>query len=120
VKEMDMDQFRQADLIGRAITSVRGENVRVPEGALAAFPSHIEGRNALVTVWPDRIEWTRKRMLGRTDTNEIRMRSVTGVRTRKQGLRYTVVSIDSGSSRVEMRVTKEQAEALRTILNSRL
>lgn len=87
-----------------------------PDGALMAFKSHVEGRNARVTVWPDRIEWTRHRMLGRDDTNTILTRSVTGIKTHKGGLQYTTVSIQSGASSVAMKVTKAQAAELRRIV----
>lgn len=90
--------------------------VDVPEGALMAFRSHISGRNALVTVWPDRIEWSRA-MLGRSDTNTIMLKTVTGIRTgRSSGLHYTEVTVDSGVSSVTMRVTKDQAAALRQVV----
>lgn len=88
----------------------------LPDGALMAFKSHIEGRNATVTVWPDRIEWTRHRMLGRDDTSTILTRSVTGIKTHKGGLQYTTVSIQSGASSVAMKVTKAQAAELRRIV----
>ena len=90
----------------------------LPEGALMTIRSHINGRNALVTVWPDRIEWARTGSLGgRRDTNTIFLKSVTGIRTqRSSGLTYTDVSVESAGSSVVMRVTKAQAAALRQIV----
>ena len=73
-------------------------------------------RNVTVTVWPDRIEWTRSNLFGRADTNTIMMRSVTGIRTHKSGLTYADVGIESGASSVRMRVTKAQAADLRRIV----
>ena len=98
-------------LVGHA-TGVTG----VPEGALTAFRSHIEGHNATVTVWPNRLEWTRRNLFGHADTNTIMMRSVSGIKTHKSGLTYTDVGIESGASSVRMRVTKAQAADLRRIV----
>jgi hypothetical protein len=89
----------------------------LPDGALMAFKSHIEGRNALVTVWPDRIEWSRKPLLSfRHDTNTIMVRMITGIRSHKASLGYTTVEIASGTSTVAMRVTKSQASELRRVI----
>ncbi len=81
-----------------------------------AFKSHIEGKNALVVIYPDRIEWTRTRMLGRAASDMVLMRSVSGVITHKAGLGYTSVRIEAGSSSVIMRVTKAQAVELRRVV----
>jgi hypothetical protein len=108
-----------SDGLSKAVTNAQAQaagTANVPEGALMAFRSHIEGRNATVTVFPDRIEWTRNRLMGRRDTNTIMMRSVTGIKTHKSGLTYTEVEIVSGASSVVMRVSKAQAENLRRVV----
>jgi hypothetical protein len=107
------------DGLSKAVTNAQAQaagTANVPEGALMAFKSHIEGRNATVTVFPDRIEWTRSRSMGRKETNTIMMRSVTGIKTHKSGLTYTEVEIASGVSSVVMKVSKAQAENLRQIV----
>jgi hypothetical protein len=55
-------------------------------------------------------------MMGRSDTNTIMMRSVTGIKTHKSGLTHTEVEIASGVSSVVMRVPKAQAKNLRQMV----
>jgi hypothetical protein len=105
------------DKMAKAVRDHATGAADLPNGAMMAFKSHIEGRNAVVTVWPDRIEWTRKQLLGfGRDTNTIMMRTITGVRTHRASLGYTEVQIDSGVSSVAMRVTKSQATELRRVI----
>jgi hypothetical protein len=80
------------------------------------FKSHIEGRNADVSIYPDRIEWTRKGLFGRADSSVILVRSIQGVTTHKAGLAYTTVKVTAGSSVVAFRVTKRQAADVKDTL----
>jgi hypothetical protein len=77
------------------------------------FTSHIEGRNAKVAIYEDRIEWGRSgwRPAGgataavltggaslllpgkRRDTNMIPIRQIQGVTTHRAGLRFAVVKV---------------------------
>ena len=106
---------------------------------LMQFKSHIEGRNADVTIWPDRVEWVRlghRRGLSAkalvstvgvsalaaglrkgSDTNMIPVKAVQGVTTHKGGLGYTVVTLITAGDRIEFRVTKDQAEQVRTTMS---
>ena len=36
-----------------------------PNSPISEFTSHIDGRNATVSIYPDRIEWRKKSLLGR-------------------------------------------------------
>lgn len=90
--------------------------IEQPAGAVMAFRSHIEGKNADVIVWPDRVEWIRTRFGGRADTNTISLKAITGVKTHKSTLTYTEVEVQAGASTVTMRVPKAQAAELRRVL----
>jgi hypothetical protein len=64
---------------------------------LMTFKSHIEGRNADVSIYEDRIEWHRTGWLpGRKDTSMLLVRQIQGVTTHKHGLMYTVVKVHAG------------------------
>lgn len=77
---------------------------------LMTFKSHIEGRNADVAIYSDRIEWHRTGWLpGRKDTNMILVRQIQGITTRKHGLVYTKVRLTAGAAVTEFRCTKAQA-----------
>lgn len=99
------------------------------------FKSHIEGKNADVTIWPDRIEWsevgriTMTRLAGAavtagrvgmrkgSDTNVLPIKAVQGVMTHKGGIGYTTVEVVTGGDRVSFRVSKSEAERVKdTIL----
>lgn len=100
------------------------------------FTSHIEGRNAKVAVYEDRIEWGRTgwRPPGgataavltggaslllpgkRKDTNMIPIRQIQGVTTHRAGLRYTVVKVATGADAMEFHVPKAQAEEVKATI----
>ena len=97
----------------------KGANFRQDVGLMSdgqplmRFKSHIEGKNADVAIWPDRIEWTRVGFLtlsGRKDTNVIPIRAVQGVATHKAGLAYTTVDVTTSGDHVRFRVTKAEAQ----------
>lgn len=99
------------------------------------FKSHIEGKNADVTIWPDRIAWselgkiTMTRLAGAaitkgkvgmrkgSDTNIVPIRAIQGVTTHKGGIGYTTVEVMTSADRVSFRVSKGDAEQVKdTIL----
>ena len=88
------------------------------------FKSHIDGKNADVAIWPDRIEWSKKGelrmygMLGRKgrDTNMIPIRAIQGVATHKGGIGYTTVEVTTGGDKIGFRVTKDQAEQVKSAI----
>ena len=100
------------------------------EQPLMEFTSHIEGANAKVAIYPDRIEWERRggvtaavltgglsRALPvRRDTNMIPVRQIQGVSTHRAGLSYTAVRVATAGDVTEFRVSKRQAEDVKAIL----
>ncbi len=88
-------------------------------GPLMEFTSHIEGRNAKVAIYEDRIEWGRERVTlsgRRRDTNMIPVRQIQGVTTHRAGMLYTVVKVATAADTIEFRVTKAQAEEIKATL----
>jgi len=86
---------------------------------LMEFMSHIEGRNAKVAIYDDRIEWGRQRvtMTGtRRDTNMVPVRQIQGVTTHRAGMLYTVVKVATSADVIEMRVARAQADQIKAIL----
>lgn len=101
------------------------------------FMSHIEGKNAKVQIWSDRIEWERKAVssrkvaagamtLGLTllasgirgkDTDLVPMKSVTSVTSKKGAGFNTVVRVNTAGGAVEFRVAHKEAEAARKVIN---
>jgi Short C-terminal domain len=107
-------------------------------GPLMEFTSRIEGRNAKVAIYEDRIEWGRSGwhppggataavLTGgtslllpgkRRDTNMIPIRQIQGVTTHRAGMRFTVVKVATGADTVEFHVTKAQAEEAKATITS--
>jgi hypothetical protein len=88
-------------------------------GPLMEFTSHIEGHNAKVAIYEDRIEWGRQRvtLVGRRlDTNMIPVRQIQGVTTHRAGMLYTVVKVATGADTIEFRVTKAQAGEIKATI----
>lgn len=104
---------------------------------LMQFTSHVAGRNAKVAIYPDRIEWSRTGLKvpggatgavlsggltllaasnRRKDTNMIPIRQIQGVTTHKAGLGYTTVRVATAGDATEFRVTKREAEQVKTTL----
>jgi Short C-terminal domain len=100
---------------------------------LMEFTSRIEGRNAKVAIYEDRIEWGRSgwhppggataAVLSsgmslllpgkRKDTNMILIRHIQGVTTHKAGMRFTVVKVATAADVMEFHVGKAQAEEIK-------
>ncbi len=110
------------------------------DGALLKFKSHINGKNADVAIFSDRIEWLMARgvsgakvtagvftgglsMLatgvknGKAGTQMIPMKSITGVTTKRDGMINTVVTVTSSSSTIGFRISHKEAEQMRQLLN---
>ena len=102
---------------------------------LLQFKSHVEGKNADVTIWPDRIEWAQLGKVTMTrltaaavtggkvgmrkgsDTNVLPIRAVQGVSTHRAGIGYTTVEVVSAGDRVGFRISKDLADQVKeTIL----
>jgi hypothetical protein len=100
------------------------------------FTSHIEGKNAKVAIYPDRIEWSRKGLKvpggatgavlscgltllatsSRKDSNVIPIRQIQGITTHKAGLGYTTVRVATAGDATEFRVAKREAEQVKATL----
>lgn len=100
--------------------------------ALMEFTSHIAGKNAKVAIYPDRIEWERQGRMTATrvlsgaalvgharkggSTEMIPVRAITSVTTKKDGLRNYAVSVIAPGNSIEMRVSKDEAERVKSTL----
>ena len=100
--------------------------------ALMEFTSHIAGKNAKVAIHPDRIEWEQQGRLTMTrmvtgaalvghgrkggSTEMIPVKAITSVTTKKDGLRNYAVSIIAPGNSIDMRVSKDEAERIKSTL----
>jgi hypothetical protein len=107
---------------------------------LHEFTSHIDGKNATVRIYPDRIEWSRARSLsagkltagaltlgmstlatgvrdGKSGGTEmIPVKSMSSVTTRRDGMLNTIVSVITTGNTVDFRVSHKEAEQVRDVL----
>lgn len=100
--------------------------------ALMKFTSHIAGKNAEVTIYPDRIEWERQGRITATrvltgaalvtgarkggSSEMIPIKAITSVTTRKDGLRNWAVSVITSGNAIDMRVSKGEADQIKATL----
>lgn len=110
------------------------------EGSLMSFKSHVNGKNADVQIYRDRIEWKLARGVsggkltagvltggasllvtgvknGKAGTEMIPMKAITGVTTKRDGMINTVVSVTSSSQAIGFRVSHKEAEQIRGLIN---
>lgn len=105
--------------------------------------SHIDGKNARVRLWPDRLEWERPRGLsggkltagvftggasllvtgvkgGKDEHDMVFLRNVTNVNSRKDGVLYYAVEVQTASggavNTVSFRVSKSEAGEFRSAI----
>ena len=99
--------------------------------SLMEFTSHISGKNAKVSVYPDRVEWTQQgrvtmtRALGGAlltgslrkggASEMIPVRAITGVSSKK-GMLTTMVLVSSASGVVEMKCSHAEADQVKSTL----
>jgi len=101
---------------------------------LRTFTSHVAGKNAEVSIYPDRIEWVRKGsaiarataatataglslLKGRKEQTEtIPMRAITNVSTERDGLTNSAVIVTTAGGRVAFRVSHKEAKATRELI----
>jgi hypothetical protein len=106
---------------------------------LLKFTSHIEGKNATVSVYPDRVEWIKPRGVsggkitagvmtlglstlatgvksGKTGTEMIPVKSITSITTRRDGFSNTLVSVITSGNTVDFRVAHKEAEQVKVLL----
>lgn len=113
-----------------------GDGKSVP---LLSFVSHIDGKNARVSVWPDRVEWDRKGILStgakagmavmtvgmsylatgvtrKQSTEVIPVKSIMSVTTKRGLGLQTKVSVITSGNTIEMRIAHKEAEQVRQVL----
>ncbi len=105
------------------------------------FTSHIEGKNAKVTVYPDRIEWVKPRGVsggkltagvmtlgtsllvtgvkgGKSGTEMIPVKSMSSITTQRDGILNTKVSVITSGNTVDFRVSHSEAQQVKEVLTS--
>lgn len=103
--------------------------------ALLEFTSHINGKNARVQVFPDRVEWSRAGLSGgkltaglltgglsmlatgisNKDSEMIPVRAITSV-TSKKGLANTTVSVITAGNTIDFKIGHGEADRLKSTL----
>lgn len=106
-----------------------------------SFKSHIEGKNANVDVYIDRVEWVRPRGLsgtklttgvltgglsllgtgvrsGRAGSEVIPVKAISSVTTKRDGLRFTQVQLTCSGNLISFRVAHDQALAAKELIAS--
>lgn len=81
------------------------------------FKSHVSGRNADVTVWPNRIEWSGGGLSNRKHQDMMLMRSVAGVRTKK-GMLNSEVLVTGPSGVIAFKCSNAEAERFKQLVLS--
>lgn len=87
------------------------------------FKSHIDGKNADVTIHQDRIEWAleapRLAVFKKQRASEmIPISRVSSVATQKDGFRFTVVRVITSGNTIEFRVGHAEAQQIKTLLGN--
>ena len=107
--------------------------------SLLEFTSHIDGKNATVQIFADRVEYTKPGRvtltrlagasvtLGKTlvgsgirtggEAEMIPIKSISSVITAKDGLRYHKVVITASNAEIEFRVDKAVADAVKALVS---
>ena len=107
--------------------------------ALLEFTSHVDGKNAKVQIFPDRVEWAKPgkvsltRLTGASMTlgaslvatgirtggsaEMIAVKNITSVVSSKDGLRFHKVVITASGNTIEFRVDKAVADAARVLIS---
>ena len=99
---------------------------------LHSFTSHVAGKNAKVSIYPDRVEWERSGSyvgaavktagfsmvmpgLRKKDTEMIPVRSITSI-TSKKGMTNTTVSVIVPGNTIDFRVSHGEAKTVKETL----
>lgn len=86
---------------------------------LRRFKSHIGGRNADVTIHPDRIEWSLTGLTGRRKGSEmVPMKAISSVTTKRDGIAYTAVQVIASGNTVDFRLGHGEAKKVKELLTS--
>lgn len=88
---------------------------------LLQFKSHIDGKNADVSIFGDRIEWAQHgRLVRGKDSNMIPLKSVSSVTTKRDGLVNTIVNVHAGAQAIGFRVGHGQAAQVKDTITQLL
>ena len=78
-----------------------------------SFKSRIEGKNADVSVYPDRIEWGKTGLLGGVKKTEmIPLRHASSVSSSKDGLSRSKIEVVSPGGAISFRVPRVEADSI--------
>lgn len=103
------------------------------------FTSHIQGKNARVTIFPDHIEWILPRGIsggkvaagiltvgmstlatgvrnGKSGSEIIPVKSISSVATKRDGMLNTFVQVFTSGNTIEFRVSHKEAETVKQVL----
>ncbi len=129
-----------AQVPARGAVAAGTESLTVEE--LLRFKSHIDGKNADVIVYPDRVEWAKEGFMGtgaklalgaatmgvsllktgvsgKTLGSEvIPVKSISSVTTKKDGMRFTLVRVICTGNTIDFRVSHSDAEPIKQLLTS--
>lgn len=88
---------------------------------LLMVTSHDEGKNAKVTVWPDRIERIKAKSMmslsrANQDTEVIPIRSVSSVQAKKDGMMWTNVTVFASGNNINFRIRHQEAQAFKNVV----
>lgn len=106
---------------------------------LYQFTSHIDGKNAKVAIYEDRVEWDRARGVsggkitagvltaglsvlatgvrnGKAGTEVIPIKSISSVTTKRDGLVNSFVSVITVGNTIDMRVSHKEAAVVKQVL----
>ena len=115
------------------------QGTKLEANAFFTFTSHIDGKNAKVAVYQDRIEWVRPRGVsggkltagimtagvsflatgfknGKSGTEMIPVKSMSSVTTSRDGLLNTKVSVITSGNTVDFRVSHAEAAKVKEVL----
>ncbi len=111
-------------------------------GPLLQFKSHVDGKNADVSVYVDRIEWAKEGALGtggklalgamtgglsllktgmkgrQQGSEMIPLKSISSVTTEKDGMRFTRVRVICSGNTIDFRVGHDEAARVKGLINS--
>jgi hypothetical protein len=127
----------QGARLGDYRRSARG--TAVEEKPIFTFTSHIEGKNAKVSVYSDRIEWLQPRAVsnakltagfftvglsllatgvkhGKTGTEMIPVKSISSVTTSRDGIINSKVSVITSGNTIDFRVSHSEAAEIKKVL----
>lgn len=103
----------------KAQPAVKSAAVAQDDGELYRFVSHIEGRNATVKVFADRVEWNRPRSaFSKKDmgTEMMPVKSMSSVTTERDSFVNTKVKVIASGNTVNFRVSHAEARLVADVL----